>query len=190
MLSDDHAAMRCVLLLGEVDWPERCQLDRVRLRSLWTIAPLPRQFHRTGLRTINSDNNLPVKTERSDQIFPRVSQTSIGIVVRTAMSSREFDKLQPRLHRLAPETVAIARAVLVEGESQSFAAERFGTTRQRVHGIVQRVEAAANNVPAGWRKVECWLPPKVARCIEMTVAKRLADWKQGPKADEHDLTSC
>jgi len=183
--------MRCVLLLGEVDWPERCQLDRVRLRSLRIFAPLPPQFHRTGLRTINSDNNLPVKTEPSDQISPkRVSQTCIGIVVRTVMSSREFDKLQPRLHRLAPETVAIARAVLVEGASQSFAAERFGTTRQRVHGIVQRVEAAANNVPAGWRKVECWLPPKVARCIEMIVAKRLADWKQGSNADEQDLTSC
>lgn len=110
--------------------------------------------------------------------------------MRTVMSSREFDKLQPRLHRLAPETVAIARAVLVEGESQSFAAERFGTTRQRVHGIVQRVEGAANNVPAGWRKVECWLPPKVARYIEAIVAKALADWKHGPNADEQDLTSC
>src|SRR5271169_3416690 len=97
------------------------------------------------------------------------------IILRTLMSSDEFDQLQPRLHRLAPETVAIARAVLVEGESQSFAAERFGTTRQRVHGIVQRVEAAANNVPAGWRKIEYWLPPKVAPDIEMMVAKRLAD---------------
>ena len=110
--------------------------------------------------------------------------------MRTVMSSREFDRLQPRLHRLAPETVAIARAVLVEGVSQSFAAERFGTTRQRVYGIVQRVEAAANNVPVGWRKVECWLPPKVARCIETIVAKRLADWKKGPNADDQDLTSC
>jgi hypothetical protein len=106
------------------------------------------------------------------------------------MSSDEFDALQPRLHRFAPETVAIARAVLVDGKSQSLAAERFGTTRQRVHGIVQRVEAAANNVPAGWRKVECWLPPKMARCIETIVAKRLADLKQGPIGDEPDLTSC
>jgi hypothetical protein len=45
-------------------------------------------------------------------------------------------------------------------------------------------------VPAGWRKVECWLPPKVARYIEAIVAKALADWKQGPNADEQDLTSC
>jgi hypothetical protein len=100
--------------------------------------------------------------------------------VRRVMSSREFDVLQHRLHRLAPETVAIARSVLVEGESQSVAAERFGTTRQRVHRIVRRVEAAANNVPAGWRKVECWLPPKWARYIEAIVAKMLADGKQGP----------
>ena len=106
------------------------------------------------------------------------------------MSSDEFDALQPRLHRFASETIAIARAVLVDGESQSFAAERFGTTRQRVHGIVQRVEAAANNVPAGWRKIEYWLPPKVARYLEPIVARALADWKQGPNADEQDLTSC
>jgi hypothetical protein len=94
------------------------------------------------------------------------------------MSGREFKVLQRRLRRLAPETVAIARAVLVEGESQSVAAERFGTTRQRVHGILQRVEAAANNVPAGWRKVECWLPPKLARNTEAIAAKMLVDWKQ------------
>lgn len=95
------------------------------------------------------------------------------------MSSSEFDALQPRLSRLAPDTIAIARAVLVEGESQSFVAERFGTTRQRVHGIVQRVEAAANNVPATWRKLEVWLPPKLARYIEARVAHLLAEWKQG-----------
>jgi len=74
--------------------------------------------------------------------------------------------------------MAIARAVLVEGESQSFAAVRFGTTRQRVHGIVRRVEAAANNVPTGWRKIEMWLPPRVARYVEAVAAKALADWKQ------------
>ena len=106
------------------------------------------------------------------------------------MSSREFDVLQHRLHRLAPETVAIARAVLVEGESQSVAAERFGTTRQRVHGIVQRVEAAANNVPAGWRKVECWLPPKLARYTEAIATQMLADLKQRASAGEQDPTSC
>jgi hypothetical protein len=96
------------------------------------------------------------------------------------MSSSEFDALQPRLHRLAPETIAIARAVLVDGESQSFVAERFGTTRQRVHGIVQRVEASANNVPAGWRKLELWLPPNVARYVKAVAAKALADWKRDP----------
>jgi hypothetical protein len=96
------------------------------------------------------------------------------------MSSSEFDALQPRLHRLAPETIAIARAVLVDGESQSFAAERFGTTRQRVHGIVQRVEASANNVPAGWRKLELWLPPKVAGYVQAVAAKALAEWKRNP----------
>ena len=110
--------------------------------------------------------------------------------MRTLISSDAFDALQPRLHRFAPETVAIARAVLVDGESQSLVAERFGTTRQRVHGIVQRVEAAANNVPAGWRKIECWLPPKVARYIEMIIAKMLADLNQHPNGDELDLTSC
>ena len=109
--------------------------------------------------------------------------------MRTLISDDEFDALQPRLHRFASETIAIARAVLVDGESQSFAAERFGTTRQRVHGIVQRVEAIANDVPAGWRKVECWLPPKMAHYVEMMVAKALADLKRDRNGDEPDLTS-
>jgi transposase len=103
--------------------------------------------------------------------------------LRRLISSDEFDALQPRLHRLAPETIAIAKAVLVDGESQSFAAERFGTSRQRVHGIVQRVEAVANNVPAGWRKVECWLPPKMARHIEMLIEKALADLMRDPDGE-------
>jgi transposase len=99
------------------------------------------------------------------------------------ISSDEFDALQPRLHRFAYETIAIAKAVLVDGESQSFAAERFGTSRQRVHGIVQRVEAVANNVPAGWRKVECWLPPKMARHIEMLIEKASADLMRDPDGE-------
>ena len=142
--------------------------------------PAASTCHRIALRTINSGDHYLAKVERLHRVSrERFREKAWWGVVRTVMSSSEFDALQPRLYRLAPETIAIARAVLVEGESQSFVAERFNTTRQRVHGIVQRVEAAANNVPAGWRKLELWLPPKVARCIEALAAKALAEWKQG-----------
>lgn len=92
------------------------------------------------------------------------------------LTAKEFDALRPRLGRLAINTVVIARAVLVDGMTQTEAANHYSMTRQRVHGIVQRFRAAAQEVPAGWRRVEVWLPPEVAIQVEAMAEKARADY--------------
>ena len=82
------------------------------------------------------------------------------------LTADEFDALRPRLGRLALGTVAVARSVLVEGLRPIDAAGRFGISRQRVHGIVKRFEAAIRQVPSGWRRVEVWLPPDLVAQVE------------------------
>ena len=92
------------------------------------------------------------------------------------MTEADFEALRPRLGRLALDTVEIARAVLVEGMKPTEAATRYTMTRQRVHGIVQRFRAAAQEVPTGWRRVEVWLPPTLASQVEAIADKARADY--------------
>ena len=91
------------------------------------------------------------------------------------MTTKEFDALRPHLGRLALDTVKIARAVLVEGMRPTEAATRHNMTRQRVHGIVQRFRAAAQEVPTGWRRVEVWLPVELAAQVEALAKKARSD---------------
>lgn len=89
-----------------------------------------------------------------------------GMTGSATMTADEFEALRPRLGRLALDTVDIAREVLVEGMRPTEAAVRHNMSRQRVHGIVQRFRAAAQEVPTGWRRVEVWLPPELAVEVE------------------------
>lgn len=82
------------------------------------------------------------------------------------MTPARFDALLPLLGRLSLDTVQIARAVLVDGQTKAEVAKAAGVTRQRVGQAVQRVEAAADTAPEGWEKVELWLPPELARHVE------------------------
>lgn len=93
----------------------------------------------------------------------------------TSMTADEFEALRPRLGRLALDTVDIARAVLVEGMRPAEAAVRHNMSRQRVHGIVQRFRAAAQEVPSGWRRVEVWLPPELAAEVEAMARRARQD---------------
>jgi hypothetical protein len=92
-----------------------------------------------------------------------------------AMTADEFEALRPRLGRLALDTVEIAHAVLVDGIKPAEVAARHNMTRQRVHGIVQRFRAAAQEVPTGWRRIEVWLPPELAAQVEAMAAQARAD---------------
>lgn len=91
------------------------------------------------------------------------------------MTPEEFEALRPRLGRLALDTIDLARSVLVDGETQSAAAIRHGMSRQRVHGIVQRFKAAAEELPTNWRRVEVWLPPALAANVEALAKQARAD---------------
>jgi hypothetical protein len=70
-------------------------------------------------------------------------------------------------------TIEAARAVLVDGRDQAEVARQFQLTRQRIHQIIARVDAAAAGVPTHWVKVECWLPPEVAAKVHV-FAERMA----------------
>ncbi len=100
------------------------------------------------------------------------------------MTAEEFDALRPRLGRLALDSFEIARAVLVDGMKTTEAANRYGMTRQRVHGIVQRFRAAAQEVPTGWRRVEIWLPPELAQKVEAMAEQARADQAAGARSSE------
>lgn len=55
-----------------------------------------------------------------------------------------------------------SRAVPVDGMNTN----RPNMLRKRVHGIVQRFRAAAQEVLTGRRRVEVWLPPELAQQVE------------------------
>lgn len=100
-----------------------------------------------------------VPSEQSDMANPQ------------RMTVDEFERLRPRLGRVSPASVAIARAVLVDGLTLSEAGQRNGLTRQRVHGIVKRFQIAAELVPPNWKRVEVWLPPALAAEVEEMAQK-------------------
>ena len=99
------------------------------------------------------------------------------------MTPEEFERLRPRLGRVSAATAAIAREVLVDGLSLTEAGQRNGLTRQRVLGIVRRVQAAASAVPNSWRRVEVWLPPQLAAEVE-EMAQRARSELAGSVQDE------
>jgi hypothetical protein len=84
-------------------------------------------------------------------------------MAKVSMTAAEFGALGERLGRLTPQSVAIAREVLVDGITNVEAAERHGLTKQRVGAMVERVLAAARDVPKDWERVEVWLPPELAQ---------------------------
>ena len=92
------------------------------------------------------------------------------------MTPGEFDALLPRLGRLTLDTVKIARAVLVDGMGAAEAGQAHGMTRQRIHAIVKRFDAAAKEFPRNWRKIQVWLPPELAAQVEAMAEKARADY--------------
>lgn len=93
----------------------------------------------------------------------------------STMTQEAFDELRPDLGRLSVATMDVARLVLVEGMSQSDAGARFGMSRQRVYGIMQRFQAAMRILPTTWRKVEVWLPPELAAEVEAKSKAAIAE---------------
>lgn len=99
-------------------------------------------------------------------------------MTKAQMTAADFDALRPHLGRLTLDTVEIARRVLVDGETQIAVAQATGLTKQRVSGMVNRVRAAAEDVPAGWEHVETWLPPELAEKVRRMAAEAKAAAQQ------------
>lgn len=100
---------------------------------------------------------------------------------RAKMTAAAFDRARPRLRQFTDTSLKIARAVLVGGLGPSAAAFRFHTSRQRVHGIVRRVQGAIEKVPDHWKRVEVWLPPKLAERVKRMARQALADWRKAAR---------
>jgi len=67
--------------------------------------------------------------------------------------------------RLQPRAAALARAVLVDGLTQSEAARAAGVTRQTANAAVERVlrgHRAVVGCPPGWEVVTVCVPPALA----------------------------
>jgi hypothetical protein len=101
-------------------------------------------------------------------------------MMKVSMKAEEFDSLRERLGKMTPESIAIAREVLVDGVPKFLVAERHRLTQPRVGAIVDRVLAAAQNVPRNWERVEVWLPPELAQQVrEMEAHARARAKAQG-----------
>lgn len=87
------------------------------------------------------------------------------------MTQAEFDALRPNLGRMALDSIDIARLVLVVGMTQAEVATVHNMSRQRVFGILERFQKAAQCIPMGWRKVEVWLPKELADQVEALANK-------------------
>ncbi len=84
----------------------------------------------------------------------------------STMTDEEFSTLSSKLTRMEPESLEIARAVLVYGQQQKDVAQEYNLTKQRLSSIIRRIMMARADVPAGWTKVEVWLPPSAAREVK------------------------
>ncbi len=102
---------------------------------------------------------------------------------KDSMTAEEFDSLGERLGRMTPESVAIAREVLVDGVPKFVVAQQHNITKPRVGAIVERVLAAAQDVPRDWVRVEVWLPPELAQQVREMEAQARARVKAGVSSD-------
>lgn len=76
------------------------------------------------------------------------------------VSATEFDRAAA-ICRMTESSVALARAVLVEGHRQSDVARSHSTTRQWVSEVVRKMRGylgEANPIPPGWRADVVVLP--------------------------------
>ncbi|WP_083671507.1 TrfB-related DNA-binding protein [Roseomonas gilardii] len=95
------------------------------------------------------------------------------------MTAAEFEALQPRLRRLTIDSYNVARAVFVDGMRPVEVATQHGTSRQRVNGIIRRVEEAMKEFPADWRRVDVFLPPELAAQVERMAEEARAAYAAG-----------
>jgi hypothetical protein len=104
-------------------------------------------------------------------------------MAKVSMTTEEFDSLGERLGKMTPESMVIARKVLVDGMCAATAAERHGLTQRRVDAIVERVLAAARGIPKDWTRAEVWLPLELAQVVREMEAQERARAKAASTSD-------
>jgi len=129
----------------------------------------------------------PARTETRSRVLLTtidaglMEQEGPSMDAETKMTAAEFDALMPRLGRLTVDTVTIARSVLVDGQKPFEAAAQHGTSRQRVHTILKRVNDALREFPLDWKRVDVWLPPHLAEQAEAWAQQARADLPPAPQ---------
>jgi DNA-directed RNA polymerase specialized sigma24 family protein len=90
------------------------------------------------------------------------------------MSSTEFEENKHKLRTLSAQLNDLARLILVEGLTNTKAAEVLGMSRQNINGAMQRVTALLYDMPADYVFVQEWMPKKVAARVRAEL-KELKD---------------
>lgn len=80
------------------------------------------------------------------------------------VSEEDFEAHRAELEKhFTPNTISLAKLVLVDGKSNTAAAEATGTSRQNVSKAVERVCARMDGHPSNWVRIDnLWAPPDLA----------------------------
>lgn len=80
------------------------------------------------------------------------------------VSEEVFEAHRAELEKhFTANTITLAKLVLVEGKSNTFAAAATGTSRQNVSQAVERVCARMEGHPSNWVRIDnLWAPPDLA----------------------------
>ncbi|HGA2320934.1 TPA: TrfB-related DNA-binding protein [Pseudomonas putida] len=80
------------------------------------------------------------------------------------VSEEDFEAHRAELEKhFTSNTISLAKLVLVEGKSNTAAAEATGTSRQNVSKAVERVCARMDGHPSNWVRIDnLWAPPDLA----------------------------
>lgn len=82
------------------------------------------------------------------------------------LTPAEFEAAVSAMGRTKPDSIEIARMVLVDGRGLSEVAAELKISRQWVNKISKKVQSYARTIPAGWVHVDVWLPQEVAEEVE------------------------
>lgn len=82
-----------------------------------------------------------------------------------------WEQCLPAMKRLHPDTLAIARAVFVDGVKPIEVARHTGRSAQNVNSALKRVEPYLRKGAAGLVFVGVWLPPDLAEQVRQMAAQ-------------------
>ncbi|KSP76099.1 hypothetical protein APB20_29270 [Pseudomonas aeruginosa] len=82
-----------------------------------------------------------------------------------------WEQCLPAMKRLHPDTLAIARAVFVDGVKPIEVARHTGRSAQNVNSALKRVEPYLQKGGAGLVFVGVWLPPDLAEQVRQMAAQ-------------------